>query len=697
MKNNVFFNAALIKIASRCNIQCDYCYMYQHEDQSWIHQPKFISVETIEKIGERINEYCLDANLKEFEIIFHGGEPLLYTPKKIIEMVSIFKNKISQDIKLGFSIQTNGTLLTEENVRELFDNNISISVSLDGPKEYNDLHRVDINGNSTFDRAYNGLKILKETNSELFSGAIGVIDPRTDPRKILEFIEPLNLPRFDFLLPDATYKNTPFLRETDSEIYVRWLEEAFEIWFKEFSHIPIRWFDTILASRVGVPSNTDVMGFGSVCLLVIETDGSYTDHDVLKITQENGAKLDLSVFTASINDVSMHPQIQKHGLLLSRDGICDKCKKCPIVDSCGGGGVPHRYHEEKGFDMPSVYCKEIFAVVSKAAKLLSEALNEESEGNIDIVEVPISEGLVSKCEQWRKSTDKLATDLQAHYSIENYNIRDTAAAAMFSKLLAESDEPFTDSYELIIANQWLKNIRIQSNENWLIKPYENLIEFKDHTSKDVKYFLENLPLITKYLKTLSPFILDAMDKLISDLIVASHKSDDPGIFSFSDDKAPNVLYFSTFIGTDEIPPEDIADSILHEFCHQVLFHMDSESPFLKDSTFPQFSAPWRAGSRPSGGFLHGTFVFSFLTNYWSALCDANFEELDSIKLINNRDKFKMKALYGIASLNHFALLTERGQKLLDTLLCMTGETEMPTLEDLHFMIENRAIPMKNHI
>lgn len=346
--------------------------------------------------------------------------------------------------------------------------------------------------------------------------------------------------------------------------------------------------------------------------------------------------------------------------------------------------------------MPSVYCKEIFAVVSKAAKLLSEALNEESEGNIDIVEVPISEGLVSKCEQWRKSTDKLATDLQAHYSIENYNIRDTAAA-MFSKLLAESDEPFTDSYELIIANQWLKNIRIQSNENWLIKPYENLIEFKDHTSKDVKYFLENLPLITKYLKTLSPFILDAMDKLISDLIVASHKSDDPGIFSFSDDKAPNVLYFSTFIGTDEIPPEDIADSILHEFCHQVLFHMDSESPFLKDSTFPQFSAPWRAGSRPSGGFLHGTFVFSFLTNYWSALCDANFEELDSIKLINNRDKFKMKALYGIASLNHFALLTERGQKLLDTLLCMTGETEMPTLEDLHFMIENRAIPMKNHI
>lgn len=696
MQNNVYFNAALIKIASRCNIQCDYCYMYQHEDQSWREQPKFLAISTAKKIAERINEHCLKENMNEFDIIFHGGEPLLYTAERIIELVNVFKNNISSKVKLSFSIQTNGTLLNEKNIDELFKNSISISISLDGPKSANDLHRLDFNGNSTFEKVNSSVKLLKDTKSDLFSGVIGVIDPRNKPREILEFIDSLDVPKFDFLLPDATHKNQPFLRNENPNIYIDWLNETFELWFREFSHIPIRWFDAILASRVGIPSNTDVMGFGSVCLLVIETDGTYTDHDVLKITQEDGAKLDLNVFTSSIEDVTLHPQIQKHGNLLSKDGINEMCVKCPIVDSCGGGSVPHRYDEINGFNMPSVYCKEICSVISKAAELLTEALDEGNSSN-EVIESLVSKEIITECEKWNDNTFKLAEDLKNHFGLEEYNANDIPPAALFSKLLAESDIPFTSKENRVHKSLWLKSIRIQSSEQWLKIPYDDLMEIKELESRDVEYFVGILPLITKYLKAFSPNILEALDSLITDVIVADHKSEDPGIFSFSDDKAPNVLYFSTYIKDEKIMPEDIADSILHEFCHQMLYHLDSERPFLKDSTYPQFSAPWRAGSRPSAGFLHGTFVFSFLTNYWAALYNSRFEELDLIKVKNNRDKFKMQALYGIASLKHFAILTPRGKKLLGKLLEFVGESEMPSLDDLHYMIENRAIPMKQHI
>jgi len=46
----------LIKIASRCNLACDYCYVYEHADQSWKSQPAFMADETIHALAHRIGE-----------------------------------------------------------------------------------------------------------------------------------------------------------------------------------------------------------------------------------------------------------------------------------------------------------------------------------------------------------------------------------------------------------------------------------------------------------------------------------------------------------------------------------------------------------------------------------------------------------------------------------------------------------------
>src|SRR3954451_17212009 len=79
----VLFTSALLKVASRCNLDCDYCYVYKHADQSWRAQPRFMAAATIEQFARRLDEYLGLQKLTEFAITFHGGEPLLFGGERL--------------------------------------------------------------------------------------------------------------------------------------------------------------------------------------------------------------------------------------------------------------------------------------------------------------------------------------------------------------------------------------------------------------------------------------------------------------------------------------------------------------------------------------------------------------------------------------------------------------------------------------
>src|ERR671939_380935 len=50
-------NTFLCKVASRCNLDCDYCYMYHHADQSWRDRPRFMSDETVTAFARNLADY----------------------------------------------------------------------------------------------------------------------------------------------------------------------------------------------------------------------------------------------------------------------------------------------------------------------------------------------------------------------------------------------------------------------------------------------------------------------------------------------------------------------------------------------------------------------------------------------------------------------------------------------------------------
>ena len=118
--------------------------------------------------------------------------------------------------------------------------------------------------------------------------------------------------------------------------------------------------------------------------------------------------------------------------------------------------------------------------------------------------------------------------------------------------------------------------------------------------------------------TVDELLPDAFRALVSDvLFVESTIEAADQIFSFSDDSAPNVLYIAPMAEGCALAPDHLADSLLHEFLHQQLYHMDADERMLLTMRFG-LSSPL-ATRLPSGCRL---FSRSFCVLWLSALLDC---------------------------------------------------------------------------
>src|ERR1700752_2618399 len=52
------FREFIVKGHSRCDLSCDYCYMYEMADQSWRRQPRAMSPDVAELTARRIGEHA---------------------------------------------------------------------------------------------------------------------------------------------------------------------------------------------------------------------------------------------------------------------------------------------------------------------------------------------------------------------------------------------------------------------------------------------------------------------------------------------------------------------------------------------------------------------------------------------------------------------------------------------------------------
>lgn len=102
----------LVKVASRCNLDCDYCYVYHHADQSWRSMPRLLSDAHQDAFAERLAEYAAAVGLRRAAVIFHGGEPLLAGVDRLVGFAQKIRSA-APGVEVDFGLQTNGLLLTD--------------------------------------------------------------------------------------------------------------------------------------------------------------------------------------------------------------------------------------------------------------------------------------------------------------------------------------------------------------------------------------------------------------------------------------------------------------------------------------------------------------------------------------------------------------------------------------------------------
>ncbi len=356
--------ALVVKIASRCNLNCTYCYMYNGGDDTYKLQPKFMSRQTIHTLIARVREHCLAHELESFTFVFHGGEPLLASKTLITEFVDHAHQVLDELVRVHFSVQTNGVLLDEAWCQTLGSLGIHIGVSLDGLPEQNDKYRVDHAGKGSYSRIVEGFRIARQSPyTKLPPGLLCVIDIAADPVATYQHFKQIHSDNVDFLLPDANYDKPSYFHKTSQYTpYGDWLTAVFDSWRADTNRLSIRFFRNIMQAVLGKSIGSDMMGDGRNEVLVIETNGDIESVDVLKICGQGFTKNNANLIGTSLDEALATPLAQLYNL--SHVQLPRKCLACPINDICGGGYLPHRYSSENGFDNPTFYCHDFMKLIT---------------------------------------------------------------------------------------------------------------------------------------------------------------------------------------------------------------------------------------------------------------------------------------------------------------------------------------------
>ncbi|GAA0731500.1 FxsB family radical SAM/SPASM domain protein [Dactylosporangium roseum] len=344
----------ILKVVNRCNINCDYCYVFHGPDQSWRELPVRMSTDVAYAAAQRIAEHATAHDLDHIDVVLHGGEPLLAGPRHLGAILQILRDHLPF---VSFELQTNGMLIDNEWL-DLFEQfGVQVGVSLDGPPAANNRHRVSHRGRSTFDTAVHGIELLRG-RPHLFAGILAVVDLHNDPVEVHDDLAALGPAVIDFNLPHATHDSPPRRTDPDEPEYGRWLSRVYDAWIgADSSTHSVRILEDIVALSLGAKGSVESLGLAPADIVVVESDGSIENVDTLKAAAPGAAGLGLNVFDHTFNEVARHPAIRQRQT--GAAALAEECQRCPLVSVCGGGYLPHRLSAERGYRNPSVYCQDL--------------------------------------------------------------------------------------------------------------------------------------------------------------------------------------------------------------------------------------------------------------------------------------------------------------------------------------------------
>jgi len=153
------FQVFVKPVGSTCNLDCHYCYYVKKE----LLYPRGESFRMADDILEEYIVQHIDASPSSvIRFSWHGGEPTVLGLDYFRKIVALQRKHQPAKRRIINGIQTNGTLLDEDWCRFLAAEGFAVGLSLDGPQEMHNRHRVTRSQKPTHDQVMRGYQLLQQ-------------------------------------------------------------------------------------------------------------------------------------------------------------------------------------------------------------------------------------------------------------------------------------------------------------------------------------------------------------------------------------------------------------------------------------------------------------------------------------------------------------------------------------------------------
>jgi uncharacterized protein len=365
----------VLKTASRCNLNCSYCYVYNKGNDSWRGRPALMPDRVFDASVERIRRYCERSGQHTLSVSFHGGEPCLIGPERFAQRCGRLRRELGDRDRLRLVLQTNGTLLDEEWAKVIDAYGVEVGVSVDGAQDVHDANRVDHGGRGSYRRVRRGLATLAEAGVPF--SILTVIQPGADGLAAHRHLLSLKPAGISYLLPDYTHDTfAPVRRSYGATPCWDFLRPIFDDWAVSWPPtvmVPLFW--NVIRLVMGADSNLDVLGNDRLPFAFVHADGAIEALDVLGVCGSDVAATGLNVLTSDFAEIAAVSAFHRTTMFVGT-ALPEACQSCPERDTCGGGYLPHRHSRQRGFDNPSVWCADLLALFRHVRRWLDVSANE---------------------------------------------------------------------------------------------------------------------------------------------------------------------------------------------------------------------------------------------------------------------------------------------------------------------------------
>lgn len=326
-----------------CNLDCQYCF--------------FLSKERLYP-GDRFRmpDDVLDAYVRqlleahtapEVTIAWQGGEPTLMGVEFFTRAIELTERFRRPGQRVRHTMQTNGTLLTDEWCALLKKHDFLVGISIDGPRELHDAFRVDKRGSGTFDRVRHGYDLLRDHGVDTNVLCTVNAANQEHPLDVYRFFrDELDL-RYLQLIPIVERDNQTGFQEgdrvtdrsVDPDAWGRFLIAVFDEWVRrDVGTVFVIEFDAALASWYGMAPSLCI--FGETCgdAVALEHNGDvYSCDHFVEPTYLLG-----NIRDTHLLELVSSPQQRTFGDA-KRDTLPRWCRECEVLFACRGECPKNRF------------------------------------------------------------------------------------------------------------------------------------------------------------------------------------------------------------------------------------------------------------------------------------------------------------------------------------------------------------------